>query len=308
MFDADQVTGEPLAAKHYLAEVFDPTLLLSFASALLGIAAAMRYSRIDVSVAILVIIGAVCVQISVNLIDDYTDVKSGIDAETTKTKFNGGNELVVNGAVKLGSVLLIGLFAIAVSAAIGTYLLASNAQAIPLILPLMLFGGLSALFYSRYLVRVPFLAEPLVMLNFALVSFGAFFLLNGASHAGSAFFAFAPAGMTVGIALLVNEVPDRPADSKYGRKSGVVLLRSEKRIAAYYLSLQAVVYALLLFGIFARALPLYTIAALATFPFAIFIAKGMLEYTGARAYESRMAANVLASFLFMMLLIAGYLL
>jgi 1,4-dihydroxy-2-naphthoate octaprenyltransferase len=45
----------------------------------------------NLTIALLIIIGAVCAHISVNMLNEYYDFKSGLDLETDKTAFSDGS-------------------------------------------------------------------------------------------------------------------------------------------------------------------------------------------------------------------------
>ena len=162
-------------------------------------------------------------QIAVNLIDDYEDYSSGLDKETVKTKFSGGSELLTKKLIKPRYVLAIGVIAFILAALIGVYLISKDI----VLLPIALVGGVSALFYAKYLSKVPLLSEPLTGLNFALVCFGCF-IAAGGSLGSAALFSFAgiAAGFQVAVAVIVNYMPDRRSDRKHGRMGMVVLINS----------------------------------------------------------------------------------
>ena len=83
-----------MSIKHYIIEVFEPTLFFGLLAALLGVAASWHYGTLKFSDGILAVIGIILAQIAVNLIDDYTDFSSGLDSDTEKTKFSGGSVLL----------------------------------------------------------------------------------------------------------------------------------------------------------------------------------------------------------------------
>ncbi len=287
----------------YLLETFEPTILFGFFSALVGVFAAWHYRSFDGLTAALAIIGAVCSQIAVNLIDDYVDYKSGLDSDTEKTKFSGGSALVSEKLVKPGHVILIGMSSFAIALAIGIYLTYVHL----LLLPIVMIGGLTILLYAKYLARVPFFAEPLTALNFALVCIGAF-IASGGQIGRVALFLFPAigAGMQVGVATVVNYLPDREADRKHGRRNVVVMLNSNKGNAVFYLALQAIAFFLVIAGVYIGAIPAASLAVLLTAPVVWSIACAMVNYKSPRKYERAMANAVLAELVFMLIIAISF--
>jgi 1,4-dihydroxy-2-naphthoate octaprenyltransferase len=292
--------------RHYIEEVFEPSLILGFLSAMIGVAAASHYGAINLFFSFLTVTGVVLSQMSVNLINDYYDFKSGMDREQLNihTKFSGGSRMVGSGKVSHMHALYIGLFAAAVAGVIGIYL----ALSVDLILlPLIAIGAISVFTYTKYFTKFPLLPEPLAMLGFVLMAVGSFIVAHGStSGLSTAIFALIPGGMLGGIQLLVNEVPDAEIDKKYGRKHAVIVLNSERRVAAYYSLLQLTTFALVLFGVFSNYLPMAMLAVLITLPVVYSVANGMLNYKNPQGYEKYMGSNVMATVLYLLIIIISY--
>jgi 1,4-dihydroxy-2-naphthoate octaprenyltransferase len=290
--------------KDYLAELFDPILLLAFFTSLVGAAAAFRYGSINYLFAAMAVVGSVLVQMSVNLINDYEDYSTGMDKENMKTNFSGGSRFVASGAVKHAHVLYLGIAAAALAALIGTYLALVVSI---LLLALIAFGAASIFLYTRYILKLSLLAEPFVMLSFALVGAGSYIVAHGSlSGLGSTLFAIVPAGILVGLALLVNEVPDAEIDKKYGRRHSVIVLNSNRRVSAYYIGMVSIAYLLVMYGVISALLsPLFLLVIL-TMPAAAYVAAGISNYKNPREYEKFMASNALSTFIYLILLILAY--
>lgn len=291
--------------KYYLAEAVDSSLLLSFLCSLLGISAASYYHHVNLFLSILVIIGAILAHISVNVIDDYVDFKVGIDKETIKTKFSGGTKLLVGKFVKPEKVLLMGMLSIVLGLIIGAYLTYINIW----ILPIIAVGVISTVLYTRYLTHLPLLAELLVALNFALISFGSFIIVNGSlANIYAVFFLFVPAGLQIGNILFVNEIPDRQVDRKHGRRSIVVLIDDKKLLAVAFAFFSMVSYALIVIGVALGVVPYLALAGLLTVFLAYIVARGIRNYKDPKSFERFMGMNVINSLLYLILLSAAYLL
>ncbi len=292
--------------RHYLAEIFEPSLLLGFLISILGVAVAGHYGHISLFYGALAVIGVVLSQMSVNLINDYYDFKSGLDIEqiSIHTNFSGGSKMVGSGKVSHLHALYIGVAALCLAGVIGIYL---ALEVTLVIIPIIIVGAISALTYTKYFTKFPLLPEPLAMFGFVLMAVGSFIVAHGsAAGLGSALFVLVPGGMLGGIQLLVNEVPDAEIDKKYGRKHAVIILNDNRKVAAYYSLLQGSTYALVVIGVLAYGLPLASLAALVTLPVLFLVACGMLNYKNPQTYEKHMGQNVMAVMVYLMLLIVAY--
>lgn len=290
--------------KDYLAEIFEPTILLSFFCSALGVAAASEVGTINLPLAAAVVIGSVLAQISVNLVNDYHDFASGLDKATKKTRFSGGSRLVVSGAVKHKDVLYLSVSAAIIAGIIGLIL----AFAVSMyLLVLMLVGAIAIFLYTKYIVKFPLLPEPFVMLAFVLVGAGSYVAAHGSfSGIYYALLTVVPAGMLGGIALLVNEVPDAEIDKKFGRRHAVIVFNSKRKTSAYYIALEAVTYAIVIFGVMKSVLNPFFLLVLVTLPVAGYVGVGIMRYKDPQSYEKYMAANVAAILIYQALLVLAY--
>jgi 1,4-dihydroxy-2-naphthoate polyprenyltransferase len=288
--------------RHYLEELFEPTLLYSFALAVLGISLAYYYGFFSLGTALLIIIGSVLAQISVNVISDYFDYQSGLDRELVKKKkgsMSGGSSLLATGKIKPGYTLLAGMVAFAFAAVIGIYFIYVQIA----ILSILLIAALSILLYARYVKKIPYLSEPLCTFNYTLISLGSFVVMAGVSSLSYAIlFSFVPAGIMLGgNALFVNEVPDRKIDRKFGIRHSAVMLKDEKEIGKYYLSLQLAAYALIVIGVALQMLPKLALLTLITIPTTFYVFSGLYN-ADSKNYGRYLGLHTLSSFILTMLL------
>ena len=293
-----------MGLKPYLQEILEPSLLFGLFPSLLGIAAARHFGIFNPYYAALIVAGVAFSQIAVNLIDDYVDFTSGLDRETVKTKFSGGSPLFTEGLVDPRSTLAIGLCFFAASVAIGAYFVLMHA----LLLPIVIIGGASVLFYARYLTKVPFLSEPLNSINFALVGIGSFIAMGGRpTELGMIAFAAAASGLQVGAAAVVNYVPDRKADVKYGRKGGVVMIGSLKGAAAFYLAIEAAAVSSAALGVGLAGLPPIALAVVLALPSAVGICTGIANFKDVGSYERVMVRSRITELSIMLLMVIVFL-
>lgn len=291
--------------KHYIQEALEPTLLFSFLCCLLGIIAASFFTKISLTIAVLLIVGIFFAHISTNVLDDYVDYKRGIDTETTKTKFSGGSSLIVNKSITPNGALVLGMVPFFIALGIGIYLI----TLVPAVLPIVVIGALTILLYAGYLVNVPYFAEPLTTLNFMLITIGAFVVATGSgAHVLSAFIVAFPAGSVVGMALLINEVPDRKVDKKHGRRSGVVMLDSNSKTAYYYIGWQLLAYLVVIYGVASKLVPYTELIFLIVSPLMLWCFTAIKKYTNAKKFEKYMGINAIYGLAIEFLLVLGFIL
>ena len=292
--------------KHYVAEMFEPTLLYGLALAVLGVSAAVYYGHFSLLYAALVIVGSVLAQMSVNVISDYFDYSSGLDKQLAKRKSGqlaGGSSLLADKLIAPRPTLLLGLLIFLAAGIIGVYIMLSR----PEILPILIVAAFSILFYSRYVKRVPYLSEPLCTLNYALIALGSFIVLDGISFPYAILFAIIPAGIILGgNALFVNEVPDRLTDRKFGVRHSAAMLGTNRRIGAYYLAWQVFAYALLALGIALGTVPVLAIVAFVTIPVTLYVFNGLYSADSKR-YGAYLVFHTTYSFAFAVILSTAYL-
>ena len=136
----------------WLRQIRAPFLLLPAALVLLGTAIARSEGYFEPVRFILTFFGLLLAHISVNVFNEYSDYKSGIDFNTTRTPFSGGSAVLQERLLAPGTVYLFGLFCLATAFVIGIYLIVQVGWQL---LPLILFGGLTCYFYTSYLTKLP---------------------------------------------------------------------------------------------------------------------------------------------------------
>jgi 1,4-dihydroxy-2-naphthoate octaprenyltransferase len=88
-----------LGLKVWFREAVEPSLLMSFLLVSLGTAVAARDGFFNLTYYVLAIIGVTLAQNAVNVLNDYYDYKTGVDAATLKTPFSGGSRFLVSGLI-----------------------------------------------------------------------------------------------------------------------------------------------------------------------------------------------------------------
>jgi len=127
-------------------------LLLSVLLVLIGTAAAWLGGVFEPLRAALIAVGVVLAHVSVNLLNEHSDHRTGIDASTRRTPFSGGSGTLQAGHTTPAAVLGAAGATLLAALAIGLYLVWSSGW------PLLAFivcGGLATVFYTSHLAPPP---------------------------------------------------------------------------------------------------------------------------------------------------------
>ena len=226
----------------------------------------------------LAFIGALFAHISVNVLNEYSDYRTGIDSRTQRTPFSGGSGLLPAGLLKPGQALMLGLGSLAVVVAIGIYFAVIYTW---VILPLGIVGVLIILLYTPYLTRLPGITELVGPgLGFGLMVLGMYVTQSGDYRVSSVLVSLV-AGLLIANLLLINEFPDVEADRPAGRKHLPIIIGRAKS-AWVYCAIAVLAYAVIVIGAAIGSLPLWALLGLATLPL------GLKAMTGALKHHSDM--------------------
>jgi 1,4-dihydroxy-2-naphthoate octaprenyltransferase len=269
----------------------------------LGLATALHtQAAVSVPLCVLILLGAVAAHVSVNALNEYHDFKSGLDLATEKTAFSGGSGALPANPEMAGAVLVTGLVALAVTAAVGVYLVTVRA---PQLLPLGAAGLVLVVTYTQWLNREPFLCLLAPGLGFGvLMVVGTHVALTGSYPPLVWLLSLVPFFLTNNL-LLLNQYPDINADAAVGRRHLPIVFGIGVSNTVYAL-FAAAAYLTIVLLVLTRQVP--ALASLALLPalLSLYALGGMLRH-GARiaAAPQYMAANVAASVLTPLLLGIG---
>lgn len=185
----------------------------------------------------LIMAGVVLAHISVNLFNEYSDYKTGIDFNTERSPFSGGSGMIVNGKTNLRSVLIASVLTLALAFGIGIYF---SIVAHWTILVITLMGGLTIVLYTPVLARF-MLGELFAGLMLGtLVVIGTYIAMTatpamsiGQIMTAELILISIPPGILTSLLLLINEFPDTEADRKGGRKHLVIRFGRQKAAWIY---------------------------------------------------------------------------
>ena len=280
-------------------------LLLPVVLAFLGTSIAWRDgAAIYPGKALLAFLGLLLCHISVNVLNNYFDYKSGIDLETRKTPFSGGSGILPRGLLSPRQVLWFGLISFLLAVPIGVYFVRTAGW---LLLPLVLVGALCILLYTPFLTRLGW-TEWAPGLGLGALPVLGFYFVQTSSYTLPAVIASVPSGILVHNLLLLNEFPDAGADKKAGRRTLPVVM-GKARASVVYSVLTSVVYLWIAGAVIVGMMPVFALIALLTLPLGVRAIQGAVKYReGIDELVPAMRDNVLVVLLTQLLLGAGYIL
>ncbi len=280
-------------------------LILSVVLAFLGTCIAWYDGAFHPGYALLAFLGILLAHISVNTLNDYFDYRSGIDLETKRTPFSGGSGMLPPALLQPRQVFWFGLASFLLAIPIGVYFVMTLEGGWRL-LPLLLIAAVCVLLYTPVILKTrwPEWAPGLGMGTLPVL--GAYFVQTG-EYTIPAVVAAIPSGILVHNLLLLNEFPDVEADKKAGRKT-LPITMGKTKASILYSVLTVIVYLWIIGGVVAGQMPVFSLIALLTLPFAIKAIRGALKHQDMSKLVPAMANNVLVVLLTQLLLGIGYIL
>jgi 1,4-dihydroxy-2-naphthoate octaprenyltransferase len=289
--------------KIWFLETRPQFLLLSVVLAFLGTCIAWYDGFFHLGYALLAFVGLLLAHISVNVLNDYFDYRSGIDLATQRTPFSGGSGILPATLLKPRQVFWLGLSSFLLAIPIGVYFVLARGW---LLLPLLLIAAICVLLYTPAILKLrwPEWAPGLGL--GALPILGVYFVQTSV-YTLPAVVAAIPSGILVHNLLLLNEFPDVEADKKAGRKTLPITMGKEKA-GIVYSALTIIVYLWIIGGVVVGQMPTFSLIALLTLPFAIKAIRGALKHQDMSQLVPAMANNVMVVLLTQLLLGIGYIL
>lgn len=289
--------------KVWFAETRPQFLLLSVVLAFLGSCIAWYDGYFHLGYALLAFFGLLLCHISVNVLNDYLDYRSGIDLKTKRTPFSGGSGILPASKMKPRQVFWLGMGSFLLAVPIGVYFVIVTGWAL---LPLLLAAALCILLYTPFLTRMGWPEwAPGVGMG-ALPVLGTYFIQTTA-YTFPAVIAAIPSGILVHNLLLLNEFPDIAADRGAGRKTLPIAIGKNGAWLVYSI-LTIVVYLWIIGWVIAGEMPLFSLIALLTLPFAIKAIRGGRKHDDMSQLVPAMANNTMVVLLTQLLLGIGYIL
>lgn len=245
------------SVKSYAAVARAPFLLLSITLVASGAAAAAFEGDFSWVRTLLALVGLVSLHIAVDALNEWSDMRTGIDLHTQRTPFSGGSGTLPAGEMSRGTALAFGLTASAVGLAIGIWFLTKVGMSL---LPIVVVGAICVLLYTDVLARlgVGEIAAGMGLGNLPVIGTA---LVQGGTLGNAAIAASIPAFLMTFNLLLLNEFPDEVADRKFGRRSLIIIL-GRKPAAMIYAVAALLTPASIVVAAVMDFLPMISLAAL----------------------------------------------
>lgn len=256
----------------WFMQVRGPFLILAIFLSLIGLGAAARDGGYDWWWGVLISVGVILAHTSVNLFNEISDHKTGIDSNTVRTPFSGGSGMMQAGAVQPGRVRFAATLSLILAALIGGICIWRAGW------PLLLFiipGGIAIRFYTTHFTKWG-LGEIIAGLTLgSLVVAGSYYVIHSSLNWPVILLSAIPGLLTFQL-LFLNEFPDLEADKQGGRNHLVIQL-GRRKSSFIYAALMVVVYSLIAVLPVISPLPRILWIAMITLPVAVMAVRTTLK-------------------------------
>ncbi|MDD5204328.1 MAG: 1,4-dihydroxy-2-naphthoate polyprenyltransferase [Desulfobacterales bacterium] len=286
--------------KSWLLAIRPRTLPASASPVLVGTAAAAADQSMRLLPALAALIGAILLQIGVNLANDYFDYCKGVDtAERVGPVRVTQSGLIPPAEVLKGMILI---FILAMTA--GIYLVSEAGWIVALI------GGasiLAALLYSGgpFPLASHGLGDVFVFIFFGPVAVCGTYYVQSLRLSLSCALLSIPLGLLIASILIVNNLRDIPTDLKVGKRTLAVILGARGARGEFALLLIMAYAAPVLMAAFG-ILPVWALLPLLSVPRAVRLVRSLRVLSGSRLNES-LADTAKLTLIFSLLLCLGLL-
>ncbi len=275
-------------------------LILTPICVFLGLSTSLAtQSQVNLFVFFLIFIGALSAHISVNVLNEYYDFKSGLDLKTEKTAFSGGSGALPDSPELANTILIVGLLSLMLTIFIGIYLIIEHGLQI---LPIGIVGVVLIITYTKWLNRSPFLCLIAPGLGFGILMVVGTHVILTAGHSYFPWLVSLVPFFLINNLLLLNQYPDVKADASVGRNTFPIVFGLNKSNFVYTIFFMAA-YLLILIYIAKGYIPNQSIIAVIPIVFSLFALFGMNKHgAGIGDFPQYLGANVAAATLTPLLL------
>lgn len=241
---------------------------------------------------VFILIGAVFAHISVNILNEYFDFKSGLDLKTKRTQFSGGSGALPARPEAAKLTLVTGFVALLITIVIGVYLMMQSGASI---LPIGLVGLVLIVSYTKWINRMPWLCLVAPGLGIGvLMVVGAYLVIAEQNSLVPWVISLVPFFLINNL-LLLNQYPDMEADSSVGRRTFPIAYGTEISNLVYALFLLSG-YSLIVFCISKEIVPSLSVIALFPIAFSLYAFFGAVKHGSTIGnYPKYLGANVAAA-------------
>jgi 1,4-dihydroxy-2-naphthoate octaprenyltransferase len=240
--------------KAYAGMARAPFLLLPVTLVACGAGAAAYEGILHLRPTLLALVGLVATHIAVNALNEWSDMRRGIDLETVRTPFSGGSGTLPAGRAPTKAALTLGLLFAGLGLAVGLWFLWRLGW---IFLPFLLVGAVFVLGYTDALARVG-IGEVAAGLGLGGLAVAGTVLVQEGTLGPVGLWASVPAFLMTFNLLLLNEFPDEEADRRGGRRN-LVLLLGRRPAALVYAGAALAVPAWIVAGALVGPLPWWAV-------------------------------------------------
>ncbi len=288
----------------WLMVIRAPFLPLSVVLAFLGTCIAWYYGEFHLGHALLAGFGLLLAHISVDVLNEYFDYRSGIDLRTQKTPFSGGSGALPQGLVTPRQALWLGVGTLIAIIPIGVYFtLTKEGWALA---PLLIVAATLIVIYTPIILKMGWPEWAPGMGMGSLPVLGMFFVQTG-EYTLPAIIAAIPSGILVHNLLLLNEFPDVEADASANRRT-LPIVAGKRKASLFYSAMTILVYLWIIGGVIADVMPPFSLLGLLTLPIAVKAIRGSMKHDDASKFIPTMASNVQVVLITQFLMGIGYIL
>lgn len=289
--------------KKWLMVIRAPFLPLAIVLAFLGTCIAWYYGSFHLGHALLAGFGLLLAHVSVDVLNEYFDYRSGIDLKTQKTPFSGGSGALPMKLITPKQVLWLGVGSLIAIVPIGIYFTLTKGWAL---LPLLVVAAVLIVFYTPVILKMGWPEwAPGVGLG-SMPILGMFFIQTG-EYTPAVIIASIPSGILVHNLLLLNEFPDVEADTSANRRT-LPIVAGKRKANLFYSAMTVLVYLWIIGGVIACQMPAFSLLGLLTLPLAVKAIRCSMKYDDANKFMPAMVSNVQVVLITQLLMGIGYIL
>lgn len=259
-----------------------------------------KTSYIDFGYALLTFFGILCLHISVDLLNDYSDFKRGIDTNTKRTKYSGGTGVIPEKLIDSRLIYCAGIIFLIMGGLTGFYFVTTKGI---IILILLIFAIISIYFYSTNIVNAG-LGELFVAIKGCMIVLGSYYIQSDTIDLTSVYVGVI-IGLLSALVLLVTSFPDYEADRKSGRRTLIIVIGKENSVKLFIMII-GITCAMIIGGSIFKLLPIFSTIALLSIPFAIKAVQKLRRFTDSGELVSSMANSILYSRVYGILLAISF--
>ena len=275
-------------------------LILSPICVFLGLSTSLvTQSQVNLFILFLIFIGAITAHISVNMLNEHFDFKSGLDLKTEKTAFSGGSGALPGNPKMANTILIIGLVSLMLTIIIGIYIILERGIQI---LPIGIVGVVLIITYTQWINRFPILCLIVPGLGFGTLMVVGTHMILTEGHSHLPWLVSLVPFFLINNLLLLNQYPDVKADASVGRNTFPIAFGLNKSNIVYTIFLMAAYLSILVF-IAKGFIPNQSIIAVIPIVFSLFALLGAKKHASKIGDFTRyLGANVAAAILTPLLL------